>query len=164
MGNDNIYGKEHFNPEEMEAMKAEIKRNQGLPEFKIMRRIRTEFNEDMIKLIDEDSGSVNSLMRNSIESVIKLKDDAVKDALKKLGYLDPGEVEKMKDQIEEMADAAASVLRITKMIRKNYISSMSMEKLWRRAAYLEELVEKERGDIAPKIEEKGVLLKKSDKS
>jgi len=72
----------------------------------------------------------------------------------------------MKDQIEEMADAAASVLRITKMIRKNYISSRAliMEELWRRAAYLEELVEKERGDIAPKIEEKGVLLKKSDKS
>ena len=59
----------------------------------------------------------------------------------------------LKERIAEMTNAAAAVLRIIKMMGKSYISDLDYNKLGMRSAYLESLVENERGNIAPHPEE-----------
>jgi len=59
-------------------------------------------------------------------------------------------INELKEKIAAIANAAAAVLRVAK---KNPIEGSNFVKFIQRMEYLEELVEKERGNIAPHPEE-----------
>ena len=138
MGNDNVHGKEHFNL-------ALIHMGEGKKDLPSVNMVNP--HEEVRVEFEKDTGIYRKHWMDGIgiaQSPSKIWERSFS------AWLIYVKINELEEKIAAIANAAAAVLRVAK---KNPIEGSNFVKFIQRMEYLEELVEKERGNIAPHPEE-----------